>query len=53
MSEWFVGAGLDMYGDLVTHNLLTGEALAGIVSRPGNAEFVVSRNNIYIIIIFE
>ena len=31
-----------MYGDLVTQNLLTGEALAGMVSRQGNIDFVVS-----------
>ena len=42
MCEWFTSVGLDMYSDLVSQNLLTGEALAGMVSRPGNAEFVVS-----------
>ncbi len=41
VSEWFASVGLDMYSDLVAQNLLTGEALAGIISRQGNAELVV------------
>ncbi len=42
VSEWFCKIGLDVYGDLVTQNLLTGEVLAGMVSRQGNVDFVVS-----------